>query len=115
MSPRKTEFTERINVFFTPKQLEQIKTEADMLGLTVSAYVRMVVIQKRRKAYWFIRDYQYLTCSNCGYDLRTGCESMEEAEANYKKPLELFYCPHCGCEMTREDGSSLVLWQNVQK
>lgn len=46
MSPREKEFTERINVFFTPEQLEQIKTEADKLGLTVSAYVRMVVMKE---------------------------------------------------------------------
>ena len=45
MSPRKSEFTERINVFFTPEQLERIKAEAEKLGLTVSAYVRMVVVK----------------------------------------------------------------------
>ena len=44
MSPRKTEFTKRINVFFTPEQLEQIRDEADRSGLNVSAYVRMVVM-----------------------------------------------------------------------
>lgn len=49
MSPRKTEFTERINVFFTPEQLERIKSEADKLGLTVSAYVRMVVVKEVKK------------------------------------------------------------------
>ena len=49
MPPRKTEFTERINVFFTPEQLERIKSEADKLGLTVSAYVRMVVVKEVKK------------------------------------------------------------------
>lgn len=46
MSPRKSEFTERINVFFTPEQLERIKTDAEKMGLTVSAYVRMVVVKE---------------------------------------------------------------------
>ena len=46
MSPRDKEFTERVAVFFTPEQLEQIKAEADKLGLTVSAYVRMVVMKE---------------------------------------------------------------------
>ena len=46
MSPRKEEFTERINVFFTPEQMEQVKAEAVKLGLTVSAYVRMVVMKE---------------------------------------------------------------------
>ena len=46
MSPRKKEYTERINVFFTQEQMEQIKHEASKVGLTVSAYVRMVVIKE---------------------------------------------------------------------
>jgi predicted DNA binding CopG/RHH family protein len=46
MSPKKECFTERINVFFTKDQLEQIKAEAEKLGLTVSAYVRMVVVKE---------------------------------------------------------------------
>ena len=45
MSPKKEQFTERINVFFTPEQLERIKAEADKLGLTVSAFVRMIVVK----------------------------------------------------------------------
>lgn len=49
MSPKKECFTERINVFFTPEQLEQIKAEADKLGLTVSAYIRMVVVKEVSK------------------------------------------------------------------
>jgi len=40
------EFTERINVFFTPEQLDLIKKSADKLGISVSAYVRMVVLKK---------------------------------------------------------------------
>jgi hypothetical protein len=30
MSPRKTEFTERFNVFFTPEQMERIRTRFDV-------------------------------------------------------------------------------------
>lgn len=44
MSPREKEYTERINVFFSKDQMEQIKAEAEKLGLTVSAFVRMVVM-----------------------------------------------------------------------
>ena len=46
MSPREKEFTERINVFFTPEQMEQIKQEANKVGLSVSAYVRMVIMKE---------------------------------------------------------------------
>ena len=45
MSPREKEYTERINVFFTKEQLERVKAEADKVGLTVSAYIRMVVMK----------------------------------------------------------------------
>ena len=45
MSPKTKEFTERINVFFKPEQLERIKIEADKLGISVSAYIRMVVLE----------------------------------------------------------------------
>ena len=49
MSPREKEFTERINVFFKPEQMERIKVEAEKVGLTVSAYVRMVVMKEVNK------------------------------------------------------------------
>lgn len=45
MSPRAKEFTERINVFFSKEQLKLIEAEAEKLGLTVSAYVRMAVVK----------------------------------------------------------------------
>ncbi len=46
MSPRRKELTERINVFFTPEQLEKIKEQADRLGISISAYVRMIVLRE---------------------------------------------------------------------
>ena len=48
MSPREKEFTERINVFFTPEQMEQVKREANDVGLTISAYVRMAVMERKK-------------------------------------------------------------------
>ena len=45
MSPKVKEFTERINVFFKPEQLKRIKVESDKLGISVSAYIRMVVLK----------------------------------------------------------------------
>ena len=49
MSPKQKQNTERINVFFSPTQLEQIKANADRLGISVSAYVRMIVIERTEK------------------------------------------------------------------
>jgi len=45
MSPKEKKYTERIAVFFTKEQLEQVKTEAEKLGLDVSAFIRMVVMK----------------------------------------------------------------------
>lgn len=45
MSPKTKEFTERINVFFKPEQLKRIRNEADKLGISVSAYIRMIVLK----------------------------------------------------------------------
>ena len=46
MSPKQKQHTERINVFFSPEQLKKIKSNANRLGISVSAYVRMVVIKE---------------------------------------------------------------------
>ena len=46
MSPKEKKYTERIVVFFTKEQLEQVRAEAERLGLDVSAYVRMVVMKE---------------------------------------------------------------------
>lgn len=45
--PRKEkEYTERINVFFTKEQLQDLKKEAEKKGLPVSVYVRMIVVKE---------------------------------------------------------------------
>lgn len=45
MSPRDKENTERINVFFSREILDQIKALAKESGMTVSGFVRFVVLE----------------------------------------------------------------------
>ena len=45
MSPKSPENTERINVFFSKAVLEQLKGEAKERGMTVSGFVRMIVLE----------------------------------------------------------------------
>lgn len=45
MSPREKSNTERINVFFSPEALEQLKKEAEQKGTSVSGLVRMIVLE----------------------------------------------------------------------
>ena len=43
---RPKENTSRVNVFFMPEILEKLKFEAKKNGLSVSGYIRMIVIQR---------------------------------------------------------------------
>ena len=45
MSPKSSQNTERINVFFSPDDLAELKQDAKRRGLTVSALVRMIVLE----------------------------------------------------------------------
>ena len=46
MSPKTKVNTERVNVFFAPDQMNLVKQEAQMQGLSVSAYIRMVTVRE---------------------------------------------------------------------
>ncbi len=50
MSPRDKENTERINVFFSSEILEKIKSLAKEKGMTVSGFIRFVVLEYLKKA-----------------------------------------------------------------
>lgn len=45
MSPKAATYTERVSVFFTTEQMEQIKREAEKLGLSVGVYIRMATMK----------------------------------------------------------------------
>ena len=49
MSPRIKENTERINVFFSPSAIDQLREAAEARGTTVSGMVRMIVLEWLRK------------------------------------------------------------------
>lgn len=49
MAPRKIENTERVNVFFSPSILAQLRDAADERGATVSGLIRMIVLDWLRK------------------------------------------------------------------
>ena len=91
MSPREKEFTERINVFFTPEQMEQVKHEASNVGLTVSAYVRMIVMNKINKETGALKLtheatlFKSFTCPRCKNVIRDVTNKEDE-----------FDCPYCG-------------------
>ena len=45
MSPKSPMNTERINVFFSPTDLDKLKAEAQKRGMTVSGLIRMITLE----------------------------------------------------------------------
>lgn len=55
---------------------------------------------------WYIIEYEYVTCSNCGHMRYTGCDSTAEAKeklANGKVPN---FCENCGKLMKETEGEN---------
>lgn len=48
---------------------------------------------------WMLLEYEYLTCSECGDDHWTGCESTAEARERLKSGDYPNYCSNCGAKM----------------
>jgi len=55
-------------------------------------------------AYWYILEYESLTCSRCGGSYYTGCESTAEAKERLKEGIYPKYCPNCGAKMEEDNG-----------
>ena len=53
---------------------------------------------------WWIREYEYFTCSECGYDYWNDCDCTEEAEERLRNGYYPNYCPNCGAKMFEKDG-----------
>ena len=97
MSPRKTEFTERINVFFSQEQLSRIKDDADKLGLTVSAYVRFMIVAGKKETCKMIEDRTEIYCSECGVRMN------DEIYFMFKGLKDGFkFCPCCGRKIEKK-------------
>ena len=58
-----------------------------------------------RHGYWFITEYEYFTCSECGNSYYNGCESTAEAKQRMKDGFYNNYCGHCGAKMDGKDGA----------
>lgn len=47
--PRPIENTERVNTFITKEQLEALKVKAKEKGMTVSGFIRLLIIESIKK------------------------------------------------------------------
>lgn len=52
-----------------------------------------------RHGYWYIPEYEYLGCSECGEWYYTGADSTAEAKERLANGECYPYCPHCGAKM----------------
>lgn len=54
-----------------------------------------------RHGSWKIIEYEYFTCSECGYDFWNGCDCTAEAKEKLTNGDYPNYCPQCGARMDR--------------
>ena len=47
--PRPKKYEKRINIFLSQEQLEEVQAEADKMGVSVSAYLRICVVKALRE------------------------------------------------------------------
>ena len=59
--------------------------------------------RKQSEGHWFILEYEYFTCSECGYYHPNGCDSTREAKENLADGKAPNYCPDCGAKMKGGD------------
>lgn len=45
MSPRQIENTERVSTYISKEQLERLRTKAKEKGMTVSGYIRLLILE----------------------------------------------------------------------
>lgn len=91
--PREKKYENRINMFLSTEQLEAVKREADRIGVSVSAYLRICVVKSLRNRRGAWRHYEgYLICSECQ-------AKFHEDIMGYCGNVEPKYCPDCGADM----------------
>ena len=56
-------------------------------------------VQEVRHGHWFILEYEYFTCSECGYYHPNGCDTTKEAKEQLADGRYPKYCSECGALM----------------
>lgn len=68
-------------------------------GKRVIEHLEQMPSADRPTGEWWIREYEYFTCSECGYDYWNDCDCTEEAEERLRNGDYPNYCPNCGAEI----------------
>ena len=71
------------------------RTEFDQVLMTLPS-------SESKTGKWYIREYEYFTCSECGEDYWNSCDSTAEAEELLETGNYPNFCPNCGCRMGKD-------------
>ena len=55
--------------------------------------------RKQSEGHWLIIEYEYFTCSKCGYYHPNGCDTTKEAKEKLADGIYPKYCAECGAKM----------------
>ncbi len=55
--------------------------------------------KKEAEGHWFVSDYKFFTCSECGHEYSSGCKSYREAFDHLAKGRYPRECPECSARM----------------
>ena len=87
---------------------DKYKQDLIQLGFLPALVVRVLDKQPTadvvevRHGHWYIREYEFFTCSECGHDYYNGCDYTAQAKERLENGEHPNYCPNCGAKMDGE-------------
>lgn len=101
-----SELQENIGTIANSRLLREFESYIKQLK---KEYTEDVDEEETETGEWFVSEYEYLTCSECGESYYTGAESTAEAHQRLREGQFYPFCPHCGKPMDsvlREEGET---------